>query len=63
MYLLANAVNSNQYDEFSDDGISGFSNTTKVPTTKFLTTKFPPPDFDQFYAYPTGQYRFRRSET
>ena len=42
-----NAVNSNQYDEFSDDEISGFANnttkfhTTKLLTTKFLATKFP----------------------
>ena len=28
----------NQYDEISDDEISGFANTMK-----FLTTKFPPP--------------------
>ena len=40
---------SNQYDEFSDDEISGFANTTKFLTTKFLTTKFlatkfPPPE-------------------
>ena len=34
---------SNQYDEISDDEISGFANTTKFPTTKFLATKFPPP--------------------
>ena len=44
---------SNQYDEISDDEffddeISGFANTTKFLTTKFLTTKFlatkfPPP--------------------
>ena len=25
------AVNSNQYDEYSDDEISGFANTTKFP--------------------------------
>ena len=35
---------SNQYDEisdeeFSDDEISGFANTTKFPTTKFLAKK------------------------
>ena len=39
---------SNQYDEISDDEISGFANTTNLLTTKFLTTKFlatkfPPP--------------------
>ena len=33
------AVNANQYDEISDDEISGFANTTKIPTTKFLTIK------------------------
>ena len=26
---------SNQYDEVSDDKISGFANTAKLPTTKF----------------------------
>ena len=43
-----NAVNSNQYDEISDDKIPGFAITAELPTTKFLTTKFlatkfPPP--------------------
>ena len=42
---------SNQYDEisddeFSDDEISGFANTTK-----FLTTKFPPPALTYQKAY------------
>ena len=51
---FVNAVNSNQYDEISDneisdDEISGFANTTKFPTKNFqttniLATNFPPPD-------------------
>ena len=34
---------SNHYDESFDDEISGFVDTTKLPMTKFLATKFPPP--------------------
>ena len=38
MIFFGERCYSNQYDEISDDEISGFSNTTKFPTTKF-----PPP--------------------
>ena len=39
MIFFGERCYSNQYDEISDDEISGFANTTKFPTTKF-----PPPD-------------------
>ena len=48
----------NQYDEisddeFSDDEISGFANTTK-----FLTTKFPPPIKKYFQGVRQGTWMF-----
>ena len=52
---------SNQYDEisdeeFSDDEISGFANTTKFPTTKFLAKKKTIHDF-QYTSQFTGRLR------
>ena len=45
MIFFGERCYSNQYDEISDDEISGFANTTKFPTTKFPTTKFPTTKF------------------
>ena len=39
---MMNAVNFYQYEEISDDEISGLANT-KFSTKKFLATKFSPP--------------------